>query len=161
MIIQLARKHARGDRTFEEDLIQIGKMTALKAIQHYDGSVKFMSYATTGIIHAMISALPQDSRNLGRILSLDAPFKREDNSRTLLDLLRAKEDTFERVERADLIAKLYEAMEELPSLQRGILREIYFKHHTIVEAAKTHDINVPQARAAYREAIAYLRKRLV
>jgi RNA polymerase sigma factor (sigma-70 family) len=160
MIINLARKYARGDRTLEEDLIQVGRMTALRAIPHYDGSVKFMSYATTGIIHAMIGALPQDSRNLGRILSLDAPFKRGDNSRTRLDLLAAKGDTFEEVERANLIAKLSEVMEGLPALQRNIIEKIYFEGHPINVAAQALGLTGPTARLEYKKAIDYLRKQL-
>ena len=111
-------------RLENDDLISIGSVGLIKAINTYDMSkgVKLVTYAARCIENEILMQLRASRKNRDDI-SLQEPLgvDQEGNELSLMDILGCQSDLFDRVNQKIEFARLVEAMKRLPPRERFIL----------------------------------------
>lgn len=111
-------------RLENDDLISIGTVGLIKAINTYDGDkgVKLVTYAARCIENEILMQLRAMKKNRDDI-SLQEPLgvDQEGNELSLMDILGCQSDLFEKVSKKIEYARLLEVMKGLPPRERFVL----------------------------------------
>lgn len=121
----------------------------------------YLNYALKRIVRDLLSG-GSDVLNQAGTQSLEKPLGESSEGDTLLvgDVVSDERATtvFENIERLDEYAALYEAVDSLPDVERGIIIEYYFKGFTFAKISRVHGFTKSRAHQAHKRAIQLLRR---
>ena len=141
-----------------EDLIQLGNMTLIKAIEKYDPTrnKNFTAYATSAIRNNYFYEIRQKSK-----FHAECSFNKEtEEGLEILDYLPSKEN----IERDFLLKENTEALKaavsKLPPQEKVLIEYVYFKYGRLTDFAKSRNIKYVTCSKLKERVIRKLRKML-
>ena len=148
-----------------EDLQQESYNALIFAVKGYKAEKGYMfttylSFAIKRIVRGLLSG-GSDVLNLPTTQNLDQPLGESDNGKPLTfgDIVpdESAAAVFENIERLDEYDALYEAIDTLPTIERSVIIEHYFKELSFTKIGKLHGFTKSRAQQAHKRAIQLLR----
>jgi RNA polymerase sigma factor (sigma-70 family) len=141
-----------------EDLLQLGNITLIKAIEKYDSTrnKNFTAYATCAIRNNYFYEIRQKSK-----FHAECSFNKETEAGLeILDNLPSKENIEKDFLLKEDIAALKAAVSTLPQQERDLIEYIYFNDGRLTDFAKSNDIKYVTCSKLKERVIKKLRKML-
>lgn len=139
-----------------EDLLQLGRISVYKALQHYDkGRVSngFIYYAMNAIKNNFKYEFRKHKKN-NFVISLDDKF---DGELYYKDVVKSEENIEGDFIKIETYKKLRQAVNELPKLQREIIIWVYFEDKALKDYATLHNMSYSSVRYHRNAGEKYLR----
>lgn len=142
-----------------EDLFQGGFFGLLKAVKAYDRSrgFKFTTYLDFNVKNAVADTIGRKKQI--KALSYNTTVQSEDGETEVIEFVKddTAEDYFKRVELTDTQRIVAEAVEELPSREKEVIKLYYFDNATFAAIGKLKGYSTENARRIRNEGLKKLR----
>jgi RNA polymerase sporulation-specific sigma factor len=141
-----------------EDLLQLGNITLIKAIEKYDPTrnKNFTAYATYAIRNNYFYEIRQKSK-----FHAECSFNKEtEEGLEILDMLPSNDNIEKNFLIKEEIAALKAAVSKLPPLEKDLIEYVYFNDGRLIDFAKSRNIKYSTCCKLKERVIKKLRKNL-